>query len=517
MNRSEILKSFNPYLTEASEEIIDHFVDIEDRVKKQQELAERIGMIILEQQAKIKSKLELATLKVSTALFGDKKFTTETFSLNLPIQKEYFETDTISITDGILTPKRVRTSITNKRKLPYTSIVSRKETDFRIINNKIYLDKNSYFPYQELEIRLPKDTQTGFLYLLLDKFDKIAVLDKFGKEIEDTAVINSVVVPVTQETGSVVLRFTVNKPKVFSITDFYIAESSYESTTEVETKNILVNQYLTQIGINTCDNYSDPDVNIKYLVSINNEDFKEIRPLNKHKNLHLKSILSTSVSNLKYTLERAITTDLGVMYVLDDFDSTEFDITKSFKCKLGDNKGMVVNKELLTLYSESPISITLHRGQPVVLNGVTVIPDTDNYILQIPKGFSTLQVEPLFWNQREDLLRYDILSVEADRLVLSDKQSGEVLSKQILDPTKRESLSVFLQLINKVEIYTEEYEPRVVFINSTKYIAKESPNNTYIFYKNRSKLVETVKLKIQMNTNNPKIPAYVSSITIRGV
>lgn len=516
MNKANIIKSFNPRLTTESKEIIDSFVSIEERISNQKDLLQELNYFLLEKQSKLKNELEEAELKINSALFGDKKFTTETFSLDLPIKEEYFSSENISITNGIITPKRKLSSILNRRNLNLASIVSRRETDFKILDGKLYIDKNQYFPYQELEVRLPKEVSSGFLYLTLDKFDKIAVLDKFGRELEDTSITNSITVPISHNTSSIVLRFTVNKPKVFSVKDLYVAESSFEQTTEIETKNILINQYLKEIGLNTCDNYSDKNINMKYYISINNEDYREIRPLNKQKNLSINSILSTSTDLIQENLENSITTDLGSMYLLDSLDNTEFHIQKGFKYKLGVNKGLI-QKEKIHLYTKEQVTFIINEDQSFKLNNEQITPNKDNQQITLKPGFNTLEIDPLLWNQTIDLLKYKIKKVENDSVLLEDVLNGGLLTKQSSDPTKKDSFSLFLQLVDKVEIFTDEYKPEEVYINNVKYIKKESPSNTFIFIKYKMRLVETIKIKIQMNTEDPKVPAYISSLTIRGV
>lgn len=516
MLKSDIIKSFNPHLDKENKRIVEIYSDLEDRIEKQKGLFESFSLYLLEQHSILKNKLEETELKVNNALFGDKKFLSETLSLDIPLNQSFFNTD-VNIIDGILTPKPKIRSLDDKVNIPLSYITSRRETDFKILNGKLYLDKNSLFPYQELEIRLPKDVDTGFLYVFFDRYEKISVLDKFGKEVQDTAISNQIITPINEKTNSIVVRFEDNKNKVLTIKNMYVAKNSFETTTTVETKNIVINQYLKEIGINTCDNYSDPSIDIKYYISINDNKFREIRPLNKQKNIETPSILSVDDKLHPITLSNSIETDLGVKYTLDHLDSSMFYIMKSFKGKLGVNKGFKLKDEVITIHNDKEISFVIHQGQEVVLNNKAIRATSDSFKVIIPSGFNTLQIDELLWNQKENLLKYTIQEVLEDKIILMDKESGSLLSKASSAPTSKTSLSVFLQLVGKADFYFDEYEAKVSYINEDKFIDKESPNDTFLFVKYKTKLVEVIKIKIEMNTKEPKVPAYLSSLTIRGV
>lgn len=513
MSKTNIITKFNPFLDPDSVKILKLFEQIELKDSYQKDKVEEISNLILSETAKLKNRLIETELKLNTSLFADKKFLNETYSFEIPLREEYFiNPENASFKNNVLTTKVSKSNNIGNIKLDINNITSRKNTDFKFIDNTLFIEKNNQYPYQELEINIPNKITTGYLYILFDKYDNISVLNSFTKEIQDKSIINSVTLPITKNDKSFILRFENNENKKINIREFYIVQNSFELNTEIITKPITINQNLKQIGINTCDNYSNENINIKYEISINNEEFKEIRPLNKHKNLELNSIISTDTYLHEYKLEKSITNTNLELFTLEELDNLDFNIIKSFKYKLGDNIGSIQGKTIF-INIEEDITIYLNFNEKIVLNDKIITATDNNFPIILSKGFNKLDVSSVIWNQRIDLLNKQIISIEDNKIKYLNLITKEIITFTIPD----NETSLFKQLILKANIYLDKVESKFFIKNNGLFILKEVPNNLYIFVKYNNRLVNTIQLKINMRTLNKNIPAYISNLIIRGV
>ena len=308
--------------------------------------------------------------------------------------------------------------------------------------------------------------------------------------------------------NSIIIRFDDNKYKEFIIQEFYITKFNFELENEITTKLISINQNLKQIGINTCDNYSNKYSDIQYYISINKKPFKLIRPLNKQKNLDIDSIIytDTEYSNLK--LSDSVELSNKTVFLLSDLQPNSIDIDKSFEYKLGDNIYTLINNEFY-FYCKNDVNIKLNKTDKFYLNNILIENQND---LSIPKGFNKFTVDSLLWNQKENLEQYKIINVEENKLTLQDKTNGDILIKS---SNKNESL--FLKLFTEGDILLNEIKPNVYFENQSMYLEKYNNNDLFIYFKYKNILVETIQIKIILKTLKQNNPVYVSTLTVRGV
>lgn len=508
MNREAIVKAFNPYLRDKEAELVSKMSDQFDRVRLHTDSIENLRAAIIKAQSKLRLRLEQVSRTVQLALMGDKKFSTETYTYELPLEAPYFNPEAVQITSGILTPKIKNKASKRKRELPMNSLGSRKDTEFKIIGKKVALSQNTYFPYQEIEIKLPTDIVSGFLHLAFDTRQMISVLDSYGKEIEDTSVRDSLSLPISKDTKVYVIRFEDNQAKVFSIKDLFITDEQFEDKATFESAPIQINQELSEIALNTCDNYSDPNIDIKYELSVNGGVYREIRPLNKHKNVELSSVLLVDDSIKQAPLTRKLKTELGSMFITDELETQNIQIEKAFGKKLGANWFNYFPDQVIHFYIDKPMTLEIEDTWNVRLNGFAVAGK-----VELPFGYNTLSCDSLAWNQVLDVATYDLISYEGDLMVLREIKTGDEVTKVIPSDTK----SLFLQLFPYVDLYSDPTTVEKVYIQDKLYLKADNVSSLFLFYKQQRVIVDRVRLKISMVSKDVATPAYISSITIRGV
>ena len=302
MKKSLIISKFNNELDEEELESIDLFNYIEEKNKFHNSEITKLNDYIKTKLSELNNKIIETDMKINSAIFGDKKFVNESYAFDIPLEENYFiNPESMTFEDGILTNKVNKTSQTEKINLDVKNITSLKNTDFKFSDNKLQIFKNYDYPYQEIEINFNTSIISGFLNITLNKTDNISILDSYGKKIIENKITNKINLPINEDMNSIIIRFDDNKYKEFIIQEFYITKFNFELENEITTKLISINQNLKQIGINTCDNYSNKYSDIQYYISINKKPFKLIRPLNKQKNLDIDSIIytDTEYSNLK--------------------------------------------------------------------------------------------------------------------------------------------------------------------------------------------------------------------------
>lgn len=508
MNISEVIKQFQPDLTKESKAILDLFYNLKARSDKNNKAVERVLDKIALKQSQLDIKIDKTAEAVRLALFGDKKFLSETLSLEIPMEPQWFSEGAFAITNGVLTPKPQFGSDVNKKLIDLRTLTSRKETDFSITEDRVFIHKNVRYPYQELEIHLP--ASEGILYIAFDKPEKLSVLDRYGKELLDTAIRDSIALPVTLNSRSVVIRFEVNVNKSLKVKDLYIAEQAYQESAIVETKLIAVGQWLRQIAINTCDNYSDPSLDMSYQISINEGPFRDIRPLNKQKGVDIPSVLYIDGATHRISLVDSIQTDLGSAFTLDGLDSQDFIIDSAFRSKLGHDIGYPLGGSQsfqVSFWLEEVSNIKLTPGRALRANGELLEASTSEKVVKLKKGLNTLELTPLTWNQQENLLEWGVERLEGNTLHLKSRKDGSLATKQVIPEE-----SIFLQLIGKTrDFYMDKYEPEVISIGKQRYILRDSHKDCHLLIRYKTRYVESVKVRVGLDKKS-----YITSMMIRG-
>ena len=509
MKKSEIIAKFNPELSATDLDSIEDFSRLEKRILKQTEKVANLDRSIIKHSNELKQRINELGIKINAALFGSKKFINESYAFEIPIQDVYFEPNSATLfKDGILTTQSEVFKEDNQRELNITNISSRKNTDFKFISNTLFIEENSYYNYQELELKLPKNLIAGFLYIEFDTYNNISVLNSFGKEVAPKKITNFIKHPVSIKNKSIILRFNNNTKKKIKILDFFVTEENFRLSSEIITKPIAIGRSLSQIGLNTCDNYSSEDIDISYQISINEKEFADIRPLNKQKNLNINSIIATDPDLKVYKLSNSIINENRHLFLIDDFESKSFNLIDSFEFKLGEELGVVDTTKDIYINIKKDRNLFITKNTYIIINGKRVDGGAEGLTYTLKKGLVRLQTTLEIWNQRHNVLETDILEVEGSSVKIRDKHGN--INTVIIEK------SLFYQLY-KEDIYSNKLSTNINFINNRILLSKESENQAYVFIKEKTNFVNTIRLKILLKTNNKNIPPYISSLTLRGI
>lgn len=511
MNKSNIIEQFNSNIPKTELEVIELFDNLEYKDTNQIEYIKKLDKQIIKNFNTLKEKLEKCSIKVNTAIFGDKKFINESYAYEIPLNKEYFEDNVdIKFENNILTNNITKASKDNRKDLGIENITSKKNTLFNFKNKTLTIEKNTDYNYQEIQLNIPKTINSGIIYIEFNKYDNLSLLNKFGKEIVPKSITNFISHPISKDTESVIIRFNVNERKNLNIKSFYISENSFNLESEVFSKPIAIYQELENIGINTCDNYSDVNSDIKYEISINKGNYREIRPLNKQKNLDLNSILSVDDTITYYKLSDSLFEDNIRLYTTDHFKNETVNILKSFEFKLGEDLGIILKEEIF-IYLEKDIEVFLNDNDIIFVDNIKIENKKD---IKLKKGFHKLSVPQNTWNQTINLLKYEILKIDENLVTMKNKEDNSVVTKVLEDSEKN---SLFLQLILKSSIFINELKEKPYYVNNKLYITKSVNADSHIFIKYKTNYVETIQLKITLKSLSKTNPVYLSSLTIRGI
>lgn len=509
----EIIRAFNPSLDEDSLNLVQTVYECETNARLGRELLQRLEQEIIRGNSDIKRRCEELQVKLNTALFGNKKFINESYAFEIPLTEHYFkEPERVHFKDNTLTTKLSQDGTKSKIDLKPTNIVSRKGTDFKFIGKSLHLEKNPSHAYQELEVILPKEVVSGHLYIRLDKYDNISVLNTYGRELLDKTITNTVSQVITKDTKSVILRFHNNKKKTFVLEDFYVTKENFSLVSEVESKPIKIGYTLSQIGINTCDNYSDDSIDISYKLSVNGGEYKEIRPLNKQKNINLNSILSVDTQEHYFELTDFSTIHDKFLFHTESITIPEFEVIRGFNLKLGVDEGLIRNRPIY-LNCKEDTSIILHTDEKIEINNTEIQATKDNTEVPLKKGFNKIVAN---FQETENLLGKTDISISEG--VMTYTLKGKKYNKLIdFNPNVKGKSSLVYQLITKGDIYLEPTKVTKRYVNNVLYLEKEHRlKNLHLFVKSKSLFVDTVQLKISLKSDSKNNPAFISSLTIRG-
>ena len=143
---------------------------------------------------------------------------------------------------------------------------------------KFQIRKNFYNNYQQIKITLPRITQVGILFIEFEKEEVFSILDKDGYEIIPKHISRQIQFPVNSNSRSFSIRLLENKDRELIVNSLYFTEQIYNATTIYESRVFDINERLSLLSIQTCDNYTDKNVDIKYEISVNYDDYEEFRP-----------------------------------------------------------------------------------------------------------------------------------------------------------------------------------------------------------------------------------------------
>lgn len=504
MKRSEIIKKFNPLLSENDLEIVENYGILSKKVETHSQKIQKIEQLISRESNNLKQKIIETGVLISTSLFGSRKFINESYAFQIPIRKEFFEDIGENIIrDSILTIGASTNTSSNKQPLSVVNMSTRKQTSFKFVDKILHIEENLYYNYQEIEIKIPSYLVSGVVYLEFDSYHNISILDKYGREVSPKEIRNSIEHPLSVETGSIILRFNNNGKKRLTIKEFFITTESYNKETTFTTKSVEINKMLSQIALSTCDNYSSENIDIDYEISVNNKSYKKIRPLNEQKNLDIYSIISTDPDMEEILLDDYVEDGFN----LDSLVSQDFDLKQAFEYKLGEDFGILDTSDIFYVYVENSQNLNISKDMEVYIDDEKINTEED-VVFELTKGTHKFKTNLESWYQKTNLLKEEILSVDDDKITVRGEE-GDIRTFIATD-------SLFYQLY-KNSIYSSKIEASVAFKNNKMIIESSSKEKIYILVKDRYNMVETVKLRIKLKTLNSKTPPFITSLIIRGI
>ena len=531
---------------------------------------EEVRTLVQERVIDLRQRLESCKLNVKQALIAERSLIGESYTAIVPLQKEYASKNTTAvINDGIIFGSGFisEPSGTELLKLDTVYMSGQEDTEFKIISEqnkyplKLKLKKNYYSNYQQIKINLPKITQSGILFIEFDSTETISILNKDGYEIISKYITDKVEFPVNSESRNFSLRLLDNSAREIKIKALYFTENIYNTQTTFETVPFTVDESLTFLSVQTCDNYTDKNINIKYEISINSEPYEEFRPNGKLKDSLRQSIIKTSKFNVENMLKISEPVLDGGVYKFytEDLVSSEVKF-KALSWKLGEDFQSIENflepKGAQFIYDENYRHLRtdgvsfLHKDKllltgkkDMIINMFLVIREEFDLILNdlmvleidglkvsketvpegkyvLKRGVHNIKVSEALWKEVVDLNKYYIESIADGFITVVDKTTGEKLVEEFYyDPKENAFTSLYLQLFDKkVDVYLrEEVLKRKYDKNYVEYFYKDDPYPIYILSEATAIQVESVQLRVTMNSLDEVTCPFISNITIRGI
>lgn len=190
------------------------------------------------------------------------------------------DTKTELVISGVISPANENSVIINSDQHFRIVATSTNSTPKKI---EIVIHKSDEDVFNQIEASLGK-ALLGNLFISDNGTDYKRIFDR-NKYIKNT------VLPVGKSAAKyikLILTITEYSKKKNGYYEFIadfnslsILKSTISETTTYETHNIDFNGNFTGIAISTCDNCSDPNINIQYYVSIDNSPWQPIRPVDK--------------------------------------------------------------------------------------------------------------------------------------------------------------------------------------------------------------------------------------------
>lgn len=503
----------------------------------------------------LRSKLDECRENVQQAMLSEKKLVGETYTIVLPITKDYVTPQTTAtVIDGMIlgtgydTGKVIQTAL----ELDTVNIISEESTKFKISGKSneypltLSVNKNLYNPYNQFKIILPTITQSGILLIKFDKAEAISILNKDGYEIVSKHINNTIKFPVDSSSKSFSIRFLDSSKRDIQINAMYFTEAIYNKETIYETFPIDINKQLSYLTVESCDNYATKDVDIKYEMSINGEEYEEYRPSGKLKDNLVQSIIKTDKYgyNEPIVLENAVREE-GVFKFYPDNPIAQSSKLKAFSLKLGEDILSIesFDKDLFLKYESGRFDLIYSEGVTemlklplVVKEAFTFYINKDSFIIldgikytyedtlkgevRLSKGLHTIEFNREEWKEMVDLTLYELVGIDTDFIEVSDRKTGVREKVEFyFNPKEKQFNSYYLQLwLQKVDIYLfEDAVKRKYSNNYLEYFYKDNPYKTYILNESPSRLVDTIQIRATMNSVNEVVCPYISKIIVRGI
>lgn len=280
-------------------------VDIQEIEESVNFINENIDFDISYFNHRIKNLVE----KVRGAILVERNTTSTIYSTVIPIdnQSKDEEETTAEISEGVIfgvSTKRVKEETVSPLTL---SDLSFNNLRFKSLNKKgseilenfeVENVSHNTLPF-EFSIDLRGKIKDNSLVIL--NLKKYAIIEVYLDNIlfKEKTLSNFFNIPVDENTISIGFRVypTVHKSTLLSFNVIGITEMIYQEEVTYQSKDLSINEDLSLMVIDTCDNNDDPNVEIDYYFSLNGTSFEKIEEAtkkNRDKLTNVQSIISLS-------------------------------------------------------------------------------------------------------------------------------------------------------------------------------------------------------------------------------
>lgn len=525
---------------------IEFEIDILSNINnKNSERIEGIKSVIQTKLLEVRRNLENCKLKVQEALLSERKLIGESYTAVLPLDKDYISKNTTAIVENNMTlGVGYESELTSENLLNLDTLYigAQEETVLKIesetLNSyplKLKLNKNFYNNYQQIKITLPRITQTGILYLEFDKQEAFSILNRDGYEIIPKHISNTVKFPVNNDSRSFSIRLLENTDREVIVKALYFTEQIYNTTTVYESTIMSVEEDLSLLSVQTCDNYTDKNVNIKYEISVNEREYEEFRPNGKLKENLTQSIIKASILNYENTIKLSNPIlDNGVYkFYTNELINSEIKV-KAFSWKFKEDFNSVESfvqdshnhpSELfynMFFVVKEDIKVVLNSILEFYDNGKLIKKETEGDVYTLKRGIHKIRVLKTLWKETVDLNKFSIFSILENKLTVIERETEEKKTIDfIYNPSEDlvQSTSLYLQIFNKkVDIYLTEEKLNKKLDNAfVEYFFKSNPYPLYVISESVQTRVNTIQIRATMTSLDKVTCPYISNITIRGI
>ena len=525
---------------------IEFEIDILSNINnKNSERIEGIKSVIQTKLLEVRRNLENCKLKVQEALLSERKLIGESYTAVLPLDKDYISKSTTALVENNMTlGVGYESELTSENLLNLDTLYigAQEETVLKIesetLNSyplKLKLNKNFYNNYQQIKITLPRITQTGILYLEFDKQEAFSILNRDGYEIIPKHISNTVKFPVNNDSRSFSIRLLENTDREIIVKALYFTEQIYNTTTVYESTIMSVEEDLSLLSVQTCDNYTDKNVNIKYEISVNEREYEEFRPNGKLKENLTQSIIKASILNYENTIKLSNPIlDNGVYkFYTNELINSEIKV-KAFSWKFKEDFNSVESfvqdshnhtSELfynMFFVVKEDIKVVLNSILEFYDNGKLIKKETEGDVYTLKRGIHKIRVLKTLWKETVDLNKFSIFSILENKLTVIERETEEKKTIDfIYNPSEDlvQSTSLYLQIFNKkVDIYLTEEKLNKKLDNAfVEYFFKSNPYPLYVISESVQTRVNTIQIRATMTSLDKVTCPYISNITIRGI
>ena len=525
---------------------IEFEIDILSNINnKNSERIEGIKSVIQTKLLEVRRNLENCKLKVQEALLSERKLIGESYTAVLPLDKDYISKNTTALVENNMTlGVGYESELTSENLLNLDTLYigAQEETVLKIesetLNSyplKLKLNKNFYNNYQQIKITLPRITQTGILYLEFDKQEAFSILNRDGYEIIPKHISNTVKFPVNNDSRSFSIRLLENTDREVIVKALYFTEQIYNTTTVYESTIMSVEEDLSLLSVQTCDNYTDKNVNIKYEISVNEREYEEFRPNGKLKGNLTQSIIKASILNYENTVKLSNPIlDNGVYkFYTNELINSEIKV-KAFSWKFKEDFNSVESfvqdshnhtSELfynMFFVVKEDIKVVLNSILEFYDNGKLIKKETEGDVYTLKRGIHKIRVLKTLWKETVDLNKFSIFSILENKLTVIERETEEKKTIDfIYNPSEDlvQSTSLYLQIFNKkVDIYLTEEKLNKKLDNAfVEYFFKSNPYPLYVISESVQTRVNTIQIRATMTSLDKVTCPYISNITIRGI